>query len=76
MAYIDTVRLDQKPLSPLAWEALMAHIDQARLEPLRQKTAPVGASLHVRQVQQMLLAATMAAGAILAVAGVMLLRLL
>jgi len=77
MAFIDTSHLDRKPTSPVAFEALMAQLDTRRIELSRQRPAVMGeAPAHLHFVQQMLLAATVAAGLIVAVAGVMMLKFL
>lgn len=76
MAFIDTAHLDRKPTSPVAFEALMAQLDTRRLELALQKPPAGSAPTHVHFVQQMLLAAMVAAGLIVAVAGVMMLKCL
>jgi len=76
MAFIDVSHLDRKTQSPLAWEALMAQIDMARVAPLKQRPAAAIPSARLRQMVQMLLAAGLAAGMIIAVAGVMMLKFL
>ncbi|HVW91468.1 MAG TPA: hypothetical protein VHB74_02555 [Devosia sp.] len=71
MARSDTSPLKQKPFS-LAWEGLASRLDAARPDlPMRQ--AEQRRQSHVRQ---MLVAAAMAGGGILAVAAVMMLGVL
>jgi hypothetical protein len=62
--------------TPPGWEKLMAHLDLGRIEMRRAEPRQAEIDRRVHQVQQMLIAATMASGAILAVAAVMLIRLL
>ncbi len=73
MAYLDTIDFDRKETIPVAWEGLAVQLDVARSRALAA-AAPIPAPPELGFVRQMLLAAAMAAGGILAVAGVMLLR--
>ena len=54
----------------------MAQIDMARVAPLKQRRAAAMPSARLRQMVQMLLAAGLAGGMIIAVAGVMMLKFL
>lgn len=76
MAFTDSSRLAHKQASPLAWEALMAQIDRARVGPLQPKPQPLAPSARLRQAARMLAAAGLAAGLIIAVAGVMMIKFL
>ena len=75
MAYLDTAHLDGKARPEVAWEAFAARLDGGRSR-LPRPSAEVFEAVHVKRVQQMLLAAAIAGGAIIAIAGVMLLGVL
>jgi hypothetical protein len=69
-------QVQQRPANVIGWEALMAHLDIGTMEGRsRQTPVAIETNRHLHYVQQMLLAATLASGAILAVAGVVMLRL-
>ena len=69
-------QVQQRPERVIGWEALMAHLDIGPMESRpRQASLETDTHRHLHYVQQMLLAATLASGAILAVAGVVMLRL-
>ncbi len=74
MAYLDTAHFD-KAQPGIAWEAVAAQLDLGRRK-LPSASPEMIDSLHVKRVQQMLLAAAVSGGAIIAIAAVMLLRLL
>jgi hypothetical protein len=77
MALIDTTHLtDQAKAKTPGWAALMAHLDIAHTQPLRQRPIEAELSARLRTIQQMLLAGALAAGMILAVAGVMMIKFL
>jgi|GEM_PF-4402940 len=75
MAFIDTTHLDKGSATAApGWQTLMAQMDMARVGPLRQKPLPAEFSTRLRHVRQMVLAGSMAAGMIIAVAGALMLR--
>ena len=76
MALLDFDDTVDRSRTPVGWEKLMAHLDLGRIEVRRAAPGQAEIERHLHHVQQMLIAATMASGAILAVAAVMLLRLL
>jgi hypothetical protein len=76
MAYVDTGRPVPEPASSIAWEAAMAQLDLGRIVRQPRFKPEIEQDRHLRHVRQMLLAAGMAAGAIVAVAGVMMLGVL
>jgi hypothetical protein len=75
MTYFDSTHMDYRP-APLAFDALMAHLDPERAELQRRPVLEVEVNGRLRRVQQMLLAATVASGAILAAAAIVMLRML
>ena len=76
MAFLDTTRIEQHPAPGIAWEGVMAQLDRSRVELARRPAPTAQSARHKRFVQQMMLAASMTAGAILAVCAVMLVMLL
>ena len=76
MVDLDFAHAVQRPAASLGWDALLARLDlgatdgQQRRQPLE-----IEARAHLQHVQQMLVAATIAASAIVTVAAVMMLRL-
>ncbi len=74
MAYVDIARLGPGR-APLAWEGMSRRLDAAR--PIVARLQPDAVTRrHAGFVRQMLVAASMAAGAIVAVAAAMLLAAL
>jgi hypothetical protein len=76
MAYLETDPAVRRDTGTTGWEALMANLDLSRIEIRRRPALQEELDRRVRHIQQMLLAGAMASGAIIAVAAVMLLRLL
>ena len=74
MAFVDTTQLSQKSVTTPGWQALMAQLDMARIAPVRQKPLPIELSIRLKHIRQMLLAGSLAAGMIIAVAGALMLR--
>jgi hypothetical protein len=73
MAFIDTAHVSQKSTAAPGWQALMAQLDMSRVAPMRQRPVPRELSGRLKHMQQMLLAGSLAAGMIIAVAGALML---
>ena len=76
MALLDFGDARSVGAAPLGWKALATYFDLTDIERPQRQPLQAEFDRHVRHVQQMLLAATLASGAILAVAAVMMLRFL
>jgi hypothetical protein len=75
MAYLDAANFEEKTRPEVIWEAMAAQLDLGRNR-LPQVSLDKLDEGHVHYVQQMLLAAAVAGGGIIAIAGIMVLRLL